>query len=683
MKVFKKILCTFLIVVMCLTSAPLQGFVGMQWPSLPQINFGEFELPKIDLSSWFGEKASATDESIITGQCGDNAYYTYNTETQELVVSGSGDIWDYEMEESPASYTHIESIIIEEGITRIGDNAFLGCIYLKNVAIPDSVTSIGDTAFYYCRSLTNIEIPASVTSIGFATFSECDSLNNITVALDNEYYVNDEYGVLFSKDKSILIQYPIGNQRTYYDIPNGVSEIATAAFFMGVNLVTVFIPSTVSYISEMAFYGCDYIENICYSDTEEQWNAIEICEDNDSLFNANIEFNYFEHSHEYIAETTKEPICGEEIEITYTCTTCGRSYIEYIPKTHHKDDDNNGYCDNCNLEATESGLIGDNINWGIFGDQLLINGSGMMTESIYHTFNSPFKENNNIKSLIIGEDITSIGYRAFYNCQNLEEIIIPDSIMFIGSGAFYATAYYNNSDNWKDGVLYIGKHLIKAKDSFFLPDFYRIKGGTLTIADDAFGGTSLTNITIPDSVISIGIGAFSESELANIALPDNITFISDGLFFGCENLNEITIPESVTDIGRGAFAYSGLTDIKLTDSITSISEISFYGCENLTEVLIPNSVTSIYYGAFAKSGLTDITLSDSLISIGGATFWGCEALENIVIPSSVITIGGEISDISELMFPNLFDNMDDGVFSDCSKLKTISVAAPSRQRLPL
>ena len=67
MKTFKKILCTLLVVVMCLTSAPLQGFVGMEWLSLPEINFGEIELPQIDFSKWFGSKASAAETMSTSG----------------------------------------------------------------------------------------------------------------------------------------------------------------------------------------------------------------------------------------------------------------------------------------------------------------------------------------------------------------------------------------------------------------------------------------------------------------------------------------------------------------------------------------------------------------------------------------------------------------------------------------
>ena len=115
---------------------------------------------------------------------------------------------------------------------------------------------------------------------------------------------------------------------------------------------------------------------------------------------------------------------------------------------------------------------------------------------------------SSLTSITIPDSVASIGANAFVNCSSLTSIIIPDSVASIGDRAFYNTAYYNDENNWENGVLYIGKHLIKAKTD--LSGTYTIKDGTLTIANSAFSGCiSLTNITIPDSVTSIGDEAFS------------------------------------------------------------------------------------------------------------------------------------------------------------------------------
>ena len=145
------------------------------------------------------------------------------------------------------------SVVMPDSVTSINDMAFSGCSSLTLVKIPDSVTSIGNWAFTGCSSLTSVKIPDSVISIGYSAFDHCDSLTSITVDANNEYYTSDEYGVLFTKDKTTLIQYPIGNERTSYVIPDGVTSIGERAFYKCSNLTSVTIPDSVTSIGDWAF----------------------------------------------------------------------------------------------------------------------------------------------------------------------------------------------------------------------------------------------------------------------------------------------------------------------------------------------------------------------------------------------------------------------------------------------
>ena len=136
---------------------------------------------------------------------------------------------------------------------------------VTKVIIPKAIRSvevkaIGDNAFSGC-GLTSITIPNSVTSIGDGAFSECDGLISINVDRDNSKYTSLD-GVLFNKLKTNLVQYPIGNNRTNYTIPDGVTNIGNSAFKACYKLININIPSSVISIEYGAFWGCDSLTSI-------------------------------------------------------------------------------------------------------------------------------------------------------------------------------------------------------------------------------------------------------------------------------------------------------------------------------------------------------------------------------------------------------------------------------------
>ncbi|MBR3919826.1 MAG: leucine-rich repeat protein, partial [Clostridia bacterium] len=144
--------------------------------------------------------------------------------------------------------------------------------------------------------------------------------------------------------------------------------------------------------------------------------------------------------------------------------------------------------------------------------------------------------------------------------------------------------------------------------------------------------SSLTNITVPDSVTSIGDRAFYNcSSLASIEIPDSVTSIGGYAFSNCSSLASIIIPNSVTSIGGYAFSYcSSLTNITIPESVTSIDNGTFYGCSNLTSVTISDGVTSIGMRAFYNcNNLKSVTIPNSVTSIGNWAFCGCSGLTSV------------------------------------------------------
>ena len=204
-----------------------------------------------------------------------------------------------------------------------------------------------------------------------------------------------------------------------------------------------------------------------------------------------------------------------------------------------------------------------------------------------------------------------------------------------------------------------------------------IPDSVTSIGMDAFSRcTSLTSITIPDSVTSIGINAFENcTSLTSITIPDSVTSIAGYTFDGCTSLTSITIPDSVTSIKDNAFYNcTSLTSITIPDSVTSIAGYTFYGCTSLTSITIPDSVTSIGMDAFLNcTGLASITIPDSVTSIGMDAFSNCTSLTSITIPKEITIINSDTflncSSLESVTLSNKVDTFDDGSFQNCINLK--------------
>ncbi|MEI3028784.1 MAG: leucine-rich repeat protein [Ruminococcus sp.] len=529
----------------------------------------------------------------------------------KLTISGTGAMkdYDYNNNQSPVYMnSSVKKVVIEDGVTSIGNWAFYKCTSLTTITIPDSVTSIGDWAFYKCTSLTTITIPDSVTSIGEAAFRGCSSLTSITIP-DSVTSIGDAAFSHCSNLKSITIpdsitsigKYAFCNcsSLTSITIPNSVTSIGESALAGCVNLTSITIPKSVTSIGSGVFDGCN--------------NLTVYLESGSTL--------------------TSNDLGVNESKI-------GSYWVE------------------------------DNLTWKLDADgTLTISGTGAMKDYDYNNNPSPANQKKgSVKKVVIKDGVTSIGKYAFCNCSNLKSITILDSVTSIGDFAFSDCSSLT-SITIPDSVTSIGDFAFSgcsSLTSITIPDSVTsitIPDSVTRIGDFAFSGcSSLTSITIPDSVTSIGDDAFSYCRsLTSITIPDSVTSIGNLAFYDCSGLTSITIPNGVTSIGESAFSYCrSLTSITIPDSVTSIGDAAFKYCSNLKTISL-SCKSSLKKSDFGdQANLVSYTLhtlkkteakAATCSEDGNKEYWTCEHCGKYFLSDDTNPETAKAVEQSECMIP--------------------------------
>ena len=555
--------------------------------------------------------------------------------------------WDGELECLSANFIYEDDVLFNKDKSEI---ISFRNQEIESYIIPDSVTSIGDGAFGCCSSLSSLVIPDSVVNIKGNPFyfwkGKLECLSASFIYEDN---------VLFNMDKSKLISYRNQEAKSFI-IPNGVMSIEKYAFSDCSSLISISVPKSVTSIGDGAFDGCSSLSSIAISDSVTSISAwtFDGCKSLRSLVIP-----------DSVTSIGNEAFRG-----------CSSLCSLVIPDSVTSIGD--GAFDGCS--SLRSLVVSDSVTSigdGAFDGCKSLR-SLVISDSVTSIGDGAFGSCSSLRSLVIPDSVTSIGDGAFSSCSSLRSLVIPDSVVNIKGNPF---CYWKGkleclsaSFIYEDNVLFnmdksklISYRNQEAK-SFIIPD------GVKSIGKCAFVDCySLVSISIPNSVTNIGDGAFDGcSSLSNLVIPNSVTSIGDGAFWGCSSLRSLVIPNSVTSIG--AWAFSGcksLSNITIPDSLTSIGAWAFDGCSSLCSLVIPNSVTSIDAWVFSGcKSLSNITIPDSVTSIGNSAFAGCKSLSNIIIPDSVTSIGDSAfegcSSLRDLVIPNSVNDIEDRAFEGCN-----------------
>ena len=442
----------------------------------------------------------------------------------------------------------LKKIDIPDGVKSIGHNAFAGCKSLEEITIPEGLTSIDFYAFLDCVNLEKVKIPESIKEISYRAFYNCTNLKSINLprgisdigfeALDGTALYNDklnwENGVLYVYSTLISAEKSIDGA---YEIKQGTTLVASAAFNECYGLTSVTFPAGVTGLCEGAFLRCDGLSAVRLPD-----GLISI---GDSAF-----------SH-----------CTGlmDVSIPDSVTYIGYGAFEDSGIYNAFNFDGNVfYIDNALIRASEnlSGEYAIKEGTTAIAEAAFANARELtdvvVPNSIKVIARRTFDECVSLRKVVLSDGLKEIGDRAFFNCCKLADLTIPSSVTEIGTVAFYSTAL----------------------ERVDLPQNLTV------ISHGLFENSSLKEINIPETVTYIGFEAFADSELKSVYIPASVEKIEDDAFGGRYSLEKITVsPENknYASDGSGAlFTKDMRTLIMLPDGTT------------ITEYTIPDGVYTVY-----------------------------------------------------------------------------------------
>lgn len=537
-------------------------------------------------------------------------------------------------------------------------STFNGCTSLATVTLPSSLIEIGGSAFKGCTNLASLALPETLETIGSSAFESCTSLETITLSSALK-----KIGSSAFKNCQAI---------TSLTLPESLETIDTSAFEGCANLASINLEK-VKYINQKAFKGC---ESLTFADLTG--------------------FVGYTSSTSYAGKLYNETFCNSGLT-SFTFDNTDPDMTNVIParitsfgtklfsntklvRVTFEDSDASLYLSTAFDSCAE--LV--SVNFG--------------TRQMSIPANA-FKNCTSLGSISIGTGVSSLGKNAFQGCVNLTEVSLPTD----GALTKVADGVFTNMANLQT-VSFTGA------------------GGTLTSIDNnAFKGTGITEIEIPEGVTSIGKYAFQNcASLTKISLPASLTSIGEDAIDGCDKLSSIdvaadnenfsfndgafyvetrvdetkvevtlamvlpsrpqgpfVVPERVTSISGYAFADTSVSEVRFMNADTKLENYAFANAAKLEKVTLPANLTEISAGAFMNSGLKEIVIPANITDIYASAFSGCSSLTSVTFEGETIKIAKQAfkgcTAIEEIILPAGTVLSDIEVFSGWTETQTIRI----------
>lgn len=669
----------------------LQSFLyfGTHEPSLPDNSFeGCSNLSEVQVlirydSTSFG--SLSINKNLDIGELGSNIGWVSYIQEGLLTISGSGSIPNYTLTTRPSfdSYKNsIKTIIIENGITSIGDFSFAELNNLESINIPESVALIGTAPFYACSSLMSFEINEN-----------------------NNYFTSND-GILYSDNQSCLMFYPIVKSNSSFLIPNYVKSISDYAFANCNNLISLIIEDNVSYIGDYAFYNCINLNSFVYLSDKEpivSSNSFEGCL---NLMSIQVQMTYEKGSFGNVTVVKNFAygkldlnlywlydntlniliINGSGIIPNYDNSSAVpwspyESLIKEIKIGDSIYQIGSFAFSGCNLisslyiPGSVSFISSDSFPSSISFKSIEVNSENNYYYSkdgvLYHKrsyiiIRYPSGKENSSFTFGDNPPIYEVSPYCFINCTYLTSITMEESVGTIGKKAFancinLDTMFLKNKRRVKSVAIDAFDGSSKLKEVMVSYFFENSTFGTKDIRKCYDIGLTNQNKYIFDDRNYSGILTITgnndmydyddksppwssyETLIKYIYIFNNVTSIGSHAFKGCSNLIYIDIPESVTKIYETPFPSNSsslsINVDKNSNFFKSIDGVLYTSDEssliwypvgkNDTSYIIANNVSRIEKAAFSNSNLQSITLGPKVTEIYDEVFCNCSKLQNI------------------------------------------------------